>query len=135
MKTCTKCNQEKPLEDFIKDRRRKQGYASTCKPCDLIRNRKYRKEYPEKRRATNRTQLLKSRYNMSDEDYDTLHTSQGGVCKICSKPESSGGYLVVDHCHTTGKVRGLLCHNCNKGLGMFKDQASLLNSAINYLNE
>lgn len=58
--------------------------------------------------------------------------AQGGCCAICKAPK--GNKLCVDHDHRTGKVRGLLCSNCNAGLGMFKDSEDLLQSAKGYLN-
>ncbi len=77
-------------------------------------------------------------YGITYETYMGMYEAQNALCKICNgvgfkmKPENSI-MLVVDHCHTTGKVRGLLCHNCNRALGLLKDSAANLNSAINYL--
>lgn len=80
------------------------------------------------RRANN----LRHRYGIEEEDYDRMFDEQGGVCHICQDPP--GRYnLSVDHDHSTGRVRGLLCHNCNHGLGKFKDKALLLFRAISYL--
>jgi hypothetical protein len=74
---------------------------------------------------------LKHRYGMSPLDYDALLALQGGVCAICKK--KSKRRLVVDHCHSRHRVRGLLCHKCNLGLGMFDDDIERLRSAIAYL--
>jgi DNA-directed RNA polymerase subunit RPC12/RpoP len=66
---------------------------------------------------------------------------QDNKCAICGKEDdtvlSSGAYkrLAVDHCHKTGKLRGILCENCNRGIGMFKDNQELLEQAIRYLNQ
>jgi hypothetical protein len=74
---------------------------------------------------------LKRRYGISREDYAALLASQGGVCAICGKPPEKT--LCVDHCHATGKVRGLLCRQCNWGLGCYgEDQAALI-AALAYL--
>jgi hypothetical protein len=63
-----------------------------------------------------------------------MFATQGGVCAICSAPdESLKKRLCVDHCHTTGAVRGLLCDNCNTALGKFRDNADTLRRAITYL--
>jgi hypothetical protein len=72
---------------------------------------------------------------MSPQQYEALHQAQGGKCLICktSDPGGHGGKLHVDHSHETGKVRGLLCTNCNRGLGFFQDQIENLTAAINYL--
>ena len=64
--------------------------------------------------------------------YDTLFKKQGGVCYICGNPPGKKK-LAVDHNHVTGKIRGLLCNNCNRGLGLFKDNGKLLARALIYL--
>jgi hypothetical protein len=74
-------------------------------------------------------------YGITLKDYEHLYILQNGVCAICRKPEGRKGkvFLVVDHDHETGKVRGLLCSNCNSGLGFFKDSLESLSSARQYL--
>lgn len=76
---------------------------------------------------------LKSKYGITLDDYEDMAAEQKGCCKICG--EYMGEALRVDHCHTTGKVRGLLCNGCNVGLGNFKDSPEALLSAITYLRE
>lgn len=89
---------------------------------------------------------LKEKYGITPQDYDNMYIEQGGRCKICGIHQSEILYnepskytpnslnmLVVDHNHTTGKVRGLLCRVCNVGLGHFKDSKELLIIAIKYL--
>ena len=75
---------------------------------------------------------LKHRYGITLIDYNEMLVKQDSRCKICNV-ESSG--LVVDHCHTSGAVRGLLCSNCNKGLGLFKDSPERMVKAADYINE
>jgi len=73
-------------------------------------------------------------YGLTGSEYEELAAYQNWVCAICGKKETSKrGNLAVDHDHKTGKVRGLLCHKCNSGLGSFGDSPELLKSAINYL--
>lgn len=89
--------------------------------------------------AVRRAQLKKS-YGITPEEYDALLAAQGGVCKICNQSEMATRNGVpmrmpVDHCHTTGRVRGLLCSLCNKGLGSFRDDTEILKHAIRYLEE
>lgn len=74
---------------------------------------------------------LKQNFNLTLEDYNTLLQKQNNVCAICGKTCSKS--LAVDHDHKTGKVRGLLCNNCNRALGHFKDSVENLTNAINYL--
>lgn len=69
-------------------------------------------------------------YGISDEDYQALLARQGGLCGICRKKKRP---LCVDHCHVTGKVRGLLCHKCNLGLGHYDDDPVLTRAATSYL--
>lgn len=87
---------------------------------------------------------LQWKYGISQEDYMIMLEAQKGVCKICSNPPSSKDhkanrdgmlYLHVDHDHSTGKVRGLLCKRCNTGLGGFRDNPSLLAKAALYIKE
>lgn len=78
-------------------------------------------------------------YKITPREYNRLRDQQGFCCAICGKPEGEDIYknkpalLKIDHCHTTGEVRGLLCQTCNIGLGHFKDSTKLLKSAIRYL--
>lgn len=84
---------------------------------------------------------LKYWYGISQEEYTAMHNAQGGVCAICSRPETSvnhgkgGGikWLAVDHCHETGVIRGLLCHFCNTGIGKLQDSPATLRKAANYI--
>jgi hypothetical protein len=86
----------------------------------------------EQKRRTN----LWAHYRMTPEDYELMLHFQGGCCKICgsSDPKMRGARFHVDHCHTTGKIRGLLCGPCNVGLGAFSDDTGTLEAAIRYLN-
>ena len=72
---------------------------------------------------------------MTVEQYDAMLIGQNYVCAICNKSEKSStkGVLFIDHDHKTGKVRGLLCDTCNRGLGYFYDDKSLLRNAVEYL--
>jgi hypothetical protein len=73
---------------------------------------------------------IRKLYNLSAEDYLSMYSSQGGVCITCGTWKKR---LNVDHCHATGKVRGLLCHSCNLGLGHFKDSIQILKNMVQYL--
>ena len=71
-------------------------------------------------------------YKIRVPEYNKMFADQGGVCAICN--QSSEKTLHVDHCHTTGEIRGLLCTNCNNGIGRFQDNIEFLTNAINYLS-
>lgn len=84
---------------------------------------------------TRRNRDLKRRYNITAAEYDMMLISQNHTCKICKDVCTTGRRLSVDHCHSTGAIRGLLCTNCNSGLGKFKDNPQLLAAAIKYLED
>jgi hypothetical protein len=83
--------------------------------------------------ATRRKYHLRFIYGLSLEEYDAMLARQGGVCAICKKPPSKGKLLVVDHCHVTGMVRGLLCGKCNSLLAFGNDDPDIMRAAIAYL--
>ena len=83
-----------------------------------------------------RAMHYKNRYGISIAEYDALFSSQNGNCKICGRSQKDQKRkLAVDHDHKTGKVRGLLCDKCNKGLGQFEDNIELFQKAIEYLKK
>ena len=142
MKTCTKCKTEKPASDFWPDRRRASGLMARCKTCKTADARDYRasrpgyykKVYAKSREATRERHLVR-KYGVTLADYDAMLKAQGGKCAICLAPESAqfNGVFHVDHCNTTGKVRGLLCRGCNHMLGVVGDDPLKLLRAITYL--
>ena len=93
-----------------------KGSKTRCKPCDA----EYKWYWANKKR-----------FGFSKEQLDNMVVEQNGCCKVCKKPFLERPR--VDHCHTTNKVRGLLCHHCNTGLGHFFDNKEFLLSAIAYL--
>lgn len=131
-KQCTRCKETKDIEEFNVRTERKHGRRSRCKDCQSETHKEWRIRNPSASRLRN----LKSKYGLTKEDYLSLLDSQEGVCAICHKEEQENArspWLSVDHCHETGLVRGLLCERCNKGLGMFMDDSSLLENAVSYL--
>lgn len=109
------------------------------------RARKWRAKNPEKVREAQRNywrgnyvmgrkKMLRQKYSLTPEQWDELFTAQGKVCAICGseEPKSIHGWH-TDHCHETLKVRGILCRQCNQGLGFFKDSVELIAAASAYL--
>lgn len=90
-----------------------------------IRREKFPEYYKDK--------ALKRTHNITIEEYKKLLITQNYVCAICNQPEKLNRDLAVDHDHVTGEIRGLLCLSCNTGIGNFKDNITVLNKAINYL--
>lgn len=137
-KVCTVCKEEKKLERFYNSKSSKDGKAYRCKTCDDKARRSYEEANATSVRIKRRNSQIKFKYGMTAEQYDRLHEEQGGKCKICGEEgfrmeAKTQHKLVLDHCHKTGKIRGFLCHNCNRALGLFKDNIESLRKAIKYL--
>ena len=98
------------------------------------RRKNQRKLYNKFNRKELKSKELLRKYGIDADQYDRMVENQNNKCKICGTDEPRGiGGWKVDHCHSTGKVRGLLCNNCNLGLGYFKDNIKSLEAAIQYL--
>jgi hypothetical protein len=126
---CRNCRLTKPYAAFHWQQD-KGRYAYTCKACRSEREKAAHLAAPERRRAN----VIRAKYGMSLEDYDGLLRAQGGGCAMCgatTNPDASS--LAVDHCHATGRVRGILCGPCNKGIGLLKDDPALLMRGAEYL--
>ena len=161
-KKCTKCGDEKPLKLFSLDRRKSDGRCSWCPQCVkdhyeehkveiaermarhykanrakiLARSNRYYKTPAGRRRS--RDNQLRRAYGITLADYERIYEAQRGLCRICRKPETvklrrKGQDLCVDHCHETGRIRGLLCRRCNRVLGLCKDDPKVFRAMIRYL--
>lgn len=122
MKTCSKCKIDKSLDQFYKIKNRNNKPRPECLSCA--------KEYQH----TRKDYYYKRNYGVSLEQFNEMLILQDNKCKICNRDQSElKSTLHVDHCHQTGKVRGLLCASCNRGIGFFSDNPDLLIKAISYL--
>jgi len=131
LKKCSICKIPKPLGDFGKCSKRKSGLRSYCKVCGNLRKLKYHSDNP-KRYKNNR---LYQNYGISLYDYNLMFLKQEGKCLICNTHQNDlKQKLNVDHDHKTNRIRGLLCNNCNRGLGFFKDDLNLLLKAFQHIN-
>ena len=135
-KPCRKCKSTDRYTDGrckACSQKRCRAYSLEQKgPKNNKRAAKYRKNHPERCRAA----VRKWRYGITEEQWQVLYTTQKGLCAICEAPfsdENKSTKAHIDHCHTTDKIRGLLCDFCNNGLGRFRDNPDLLNKAIAYL--
>jgi|ERR1035437_911507 hypothetical protein len=90
---------------------------------------------PETQRLKQRARGLKKKYGIAMADYDRMLEEQGGGCAFCFRKPAEGKYLHVDHCHVTGKVRGLLCHQCNWYLGTIEEDRQILARIVTYLDK
>ena len=137
MRTCTACGQTKPRTDFFADRRKKHGLQARCKVCKMAATREYmRRTDGDKRRywanpERERERHLIRKYGIDQAGYDALFVRQNGRCAICQKTQERA--FDVDHDHSTSRVRGLLCTNCNRMVGHAGDSAARLEAAANYL--
>lgn len=157
MKKCTKCDIEKSFDLFGKRASSKDGYQSTCKTCESVQKKAYyqankqhiqksvKERYTEKReevlaqkahyyKATHRPRHLMNVYKLSEDDYNTILVKQNNSCAICGvSADSLNTSLCVDHNHQTNDVRGLLCRDCNVGIGLLQDRPSVIKNAYQYL--
>lgn len=132
-KYCPTCEVEKPLESFYNVSTRFDGKSKACKICSNKIDMKYKKDNKKYKEYIHKC-TLKRKFNLSLDEYNQMFTKNNGCCYICNRHQTSfKTRLAVDHCHTTGKIRGLLCSPCNTALGSFKDNIDILNKAINYL--
>lgn len=131
-KICYSCKQEKPVTDFY--RSNVSYYQKECKLCNRDRKNKWHKTDSGKLSSANTK--LKRRFGISLEDYNKMLHDQGGKCLVCGSTESFNGHkLAVDHDHTTGRVRGLLCKACNSALGLLKEDITNMENLIKYVEE
>jgi len=140
MRTCNICNKSKPLTEFYQTVRngKPYGYHGKCKSCYV---KKQQENYtPEKGRDKN----LRHSYGITIQEYNEMLDYQNGKCATCGTTEPGGrksgrgggtNVFVVDHCHTTGKVRGLLCHSCNRAMGLLGDNVHIIEEMIKYLQK
>lgn len=162
MKVCTRCKQDKPLDDFRRGRGYKNGIRSNCKDCDRLRLKEWRRTHPEQRKAQtkrrnekqkkyqsgfydpdpekraiyqlkSRDAHLRRKYGITLDEYNALHDAQGGVCAGCRRVAPNGKNLCLDHDHQTGRARGLLCDDCNSTLARALDSPATLRRLADYL--
>jgi len=130
-KVCNLCNENLPTENFHKNKATKDGLHTICKPCNTTKATKWKRDNPEKAKD----QQYQRKYGISYSDYEYLLSKQDKKCDICDTrfEDAQRGILFVDHCHKTGKIRGLLCQNCNTAIGLLQDDPSLCVKAEKYL--
>lgn len=130
MKVCARCKLTKEKSEFYKNNLKSDRLTVYCKTCSKEIGAQTRRR-PESIRSKQNYHFYR-KYGISIEEQERMFKSQNYRCKICNciptKP-------CVDHCHTTGKIRGILCNNCNFALGMFDDNVHILENALNYLRE
>jgi hypothetical protein len=131
MKTCTKCGETKALTEFYKRKDRPSGVNSHCKVCQKkMMTARYNKdpEYVADLQAARR-------YGITLKDVQDMREAAQGVCQCCGRTDTNKyKRLVIDHCHRTGKVRGLICQRCNSILGYCDDNILTLQNLVEYIS-
>lgn len=144
MKKCSKCKKLKRKSSFYVDNSRPDKLRPSCKPCTIEVNYASRLRNPEKHRQSGRRwkkrhpekhieNHLMYKFGITYAQFNQLSDFQNQVCAICEQPCRTHARLSVDHCHLTGRIRGLLCNQCNHMLGNAKDSPELLRKAAEYL--
>lgn len=141
LRFCPACKQTKPLDQFYQSKNSNGGHASHCKDCSKFLQKKYSSKESQKKyyKRNKRKQLdiyLKREFGIGIEDYERMLDSQSGKCKICGKSiKENLKRLAVDHCHKTGKVRGLLCSSCNICIGFIEKNSLDISAIKKYLTQ
>ncbi len=161
-KKCTKCHKDKVLSDFGKASNHKDGKKSRCLKCErawhaenykknprkiIDRNKEWKQKNPTKVRQIAKNYLannqqkfreyrLRRTFGLTIQQYDEMYLCQSGCCAVCKKHQSElNRVLCVDHDHSTGKIRKLLCHECNKALGLLYENIRTIESLAKYLRD
>ena len=119
MKTCSRCRETKELDSFSKRSGRPSGVQSKCKDCEREVRRQYYKPH----------EFMRRKFSLTEDQYDNLMKNE--KCQICNVELTK---KCIDHCHTTNKIRGVLCNNCNTALGLVGDNITTLQKMIGYLS-
>lgn len=158
-RTCIRCSGTFPLLDFPIQQRLPDGSPkrrTICKPCYAREMREYLARNPEQHKKkrlayvswqernprAHKHNLLRFKYGMTVDHYEQLMRDQDGKCAVCGGVERGIDHrsgkpraLSVDHCHATGTIRGLLCADCNRCIGMARENISVLSKMISYLSK
>lgn len=141
---CTKCKDWKPIDLFYRDERYRAGRKRQCIDCESAaandRRRRRTVREPDVVRRRKKDGQLRSQFGITLDEFEAMVFLQDNLCMKCGEPETSTDdrtgevrALCVDHCHDTGRVRGLLCARCNAGIGALGDSIEGLLEAIRYL--
>jgi hypothetical protein len=123
---------------YQRNRDRYREYHQKYHEANREKRRAYARAYYRRNKIKWRISDLARKYGLTVEDYERMAGQQSGLCAICSRrpnvaEDSETAILIVDHCHETGRVRGLLCGPCNRGIGHLADDTSRLRAAVEYL--
>lgn len=150
-KYCPGCKETHSLENFHKSKSRPDGLTSWCKTCvknngakwrknNKERKNEYAKEYYQENKDRMNVRRIERLYGLSPEEHQRMKDEQGNLCKLCNQPETGTNAmngkiqeLCIDHCHDTGKVRGLLCRRCNHLIAALGDTEQSIERVFHYM--
>jgi len=139
-KVCASCEIKKSVDKFKFRKDSSDGYRSHCSEClSKTASNKWKedKKFQQRGKERSRKYSLKTKYGLTLEEFNGMCKAVNYSCEICGTHinELSHDTLYVDHCHTTGKIRGLLCNTCNSGISMLQDDETIMLKAIDYINK
>lgn len=130
-RTCAGCKAAKPASDFYYNWKREE-FTARCKPCHSEASKQLYAE-KSKFRILQNDAYYRKQYGITLLEVEEMKQKANNQCQICSVDFDTKNRPRVDHCHSTGRVRGLLCHKCNVALGLLHDSADLLRKAADYV--
>lgn len=140
-KTCSVCSQRKVFTEFYNMKTTPDKKSYRCRSCDDSARKKWTTASPNRAYLSQRERRLKYKYGVDLTWYEEQFKKQNYSCALCKSTsnKTSGKRefwnFSVDHCHESNKVRGILCNNCNRALGLFEDNAELLRKAADYVEQ
>lgn len=132
---CSKCHKTQPLSEFPIQKNKQNGRSYYHTHCNECRRERARKVIRGLSKEEIRRRNLWAEFKITVEDWDSLFQSQGKKCAICGTKEKTGNGFCTDHCHKSGKIRGILCTCCNTVLGHARDNPEILIKAVWYLQD
>ena len=143
---CIECSKKYHAERYINQKEKLQqqiqSYRASNKDKLAEAGKIWRSKNQDKVKQYQRTSNLRKKFGLSVEQYEKMAVAQNHVCAICLQPETfihktkgQVARLAIDHCHVSGKIRKLLCANCNRALGLFNDNADILKRAAQYITD
>jgi hypothetical protein len=133
LRTCSLCERRLPAEQFSVARNTKDGLASQCRDCNAARSKKHYRATKADNVARFAREHRARKYGLTDETFAAMVAAQKNRCAICVADLGLGKGRVIDHCHTTGRIRGLLCAKCNSALGLAGDDPERLRAMAAYV--
>lgn len=128
-RVCNTCDSEKLLTEFTKSSRSAGGYSRRCRACSNSYTAKWARANPSKVKISKRKTVVRAKYG--DVGMELHHKlASGAVCEACGERRNR---MAIDHNHTTGQIRGILCSNCNTALGLLGEDFSRFTSLMEYL--